>query len=75
MTALKAQWAVVANQLMAGQADAFHTRAWSYTDEDFLADGRRKGDRFYAMKREADEYAAKLQGQGFNWVKTEYIWL
>lgn len=75
MIALKAQWAVTANLLFPGTADPKHSRAWSYTSADYEADGNQRGERFASMQGEAEEYAAKLQASGFNWVKLEYVWL
>lgn len=74
MLALKAQWVVKAG-LIAGESMDGHARAWSYTSEDYEADGNHRGERFNRMAADANDYAMGLQEGGLNWVTLEYMWM
>lgn len=74
MNALKAQWVVRAG-LIPGDAMDDYSRAWSYTSNDYTADGGKRGERFTKADKEAHEWAGKLRDGGLNWVTLEYMWM
>jgi hypothetical protein len=74
MTALKAQWAVYGG-IMPGQDMAEYTMAWSYTSEDFEADGHVRGLRYHEKSALAHDYVRALEAGGLNHARLEYLWL
>lgn len=74
MIAMRAYWGVHAG-LIPGEEMREYLGQWSYTSQDFEADGCVRGDRYKAMDKEARDYAAGLCFGGLNWVNVEYLWL
>lgn len=74
MNALKAQWVVRAG-LIPGEAMDEYSKAWSYTSNDYTADGGKRGALFIESDTEANRHARDLRGGGLNWVTLEYLWM
>jgi len=74
VNALKAQWAVYAG-LIPSEPMPEYTKAWSYTSDDYAADGNKRGALFFKAASAADRYANDLRDGGLNWVTTSYIWM
>jgi len=76
--ALKAQCTVTAG-VIPGEMMSDHTRVWSYTGLDYVADQAIPADqptRFSKMLDEAHAYAKGLSNPAYlNWVKTIWMWM